>query len=65
MTDPRDLNGGAEPNIKHEQEVHPPKRYDDPDAVAEEEKRYGMSMWVGTALIALIFVIIFLWIYLD
>ena len=65
MTDPRDIEGGVEPNIKREQEVYPPKRYDDEEAVASEEKRYGMLMWIGTAVIAVIFLIVLFWVIMD
>jgi hypothetical protein len=64
MTDPRNLDSNAKPDIKTEQEMYPPRRLDDPGAVAEEEKRYGMSMWIGIAVIGIIFLIVVLWIAL-
>jgi hypothetical protein len=63
MTDPRGLDPDVRPDIKHEQETYPPRRYDDEDTVEEAEKRFGMSMWLGILLIGVIFLIILLLIY--
>ena len=60
MTDPRNLESNARPDIKTEQEFYPPRRYDDPHAVAQEEKRFGMSMWIGIAIIGILFLIVLL-----
>jgi hypothetical protein len=60
MTDPRNLESDARPDTKTDQEFHPPSRYDDPQAVAEEEKRFGMSMWIGIAIIGILFLIVLL-----
>ncbi|HEX3302204.1 MAG TPA: hypothetical protein VHR64_04930 [Thermomicrobiales bacterium] len=60
MNDPRNLDSEAKPEIKTEQEHYPPRRYDDPHTVAEEEKRFGMSMWIGIAIIGILFLIVLL-----
>jgi len=60
MTDPRNLESDARPDIKTDQELHPPIRYDDPHEVAQEEKRFGMSMWIGIAIIGILFLIVLL-----
>ena len=60
MTDPRNLESDVKPDIKTEQESYPPRRYDDERAVAEEEMRFGMSMWIGIAAIGLLFLIVLL-----
>jgi hypothetical protein len=61
MTDLRNLESDARSEIKAEQERYPPRRYDDPHAVAQEEKRFGMSMWIGVAVIGVSFPFILLW----
>jgi hypothetical protein len=60
LTDSGDLESNARPEIKIEQESYPPRRYDDPHAVAQEEKRFGMSMWIGIAVIGILFLIVLL-----
>ena len=61
MTDLRNLESDAQPEIKAEQERYPPRRYDDRHAVAQKEKRFGMSMWIGVAVIGVSFPFILLW----
>jgi hypothetical protein len=48
----------AEPEIKREQEDFPPTRLDDPNEVAEEEKRFGMAVPIMVALITLFFIVV-------
>lgn len=47
-----------EQETKRDQHAHSPRMYDDPDAVAEEEKRFGMAMPIGVAVIAAIFIVV-------
>ena len=63
MTDPRGLDPDVKPTIRQDQDTYPPRRYDDEDSVAEEEKRFGMSLWLGIALIGLVFLIVLLVFY--
>ena len=58
MTDPQDLQRDAQPSIKTDQELHPPRRHDDPQAVVEEEERFGMAVPLVTGLIAVIFLVV-------
>jgi len=64
MTDPRNLDSNAKPDIKTEQEKYPPRRLDDPAAVAEKENRFGIAMWIFIAAIGILFLIVVLWIAL-
>ena len=58
MTDPRDVESGPQPEIKRDQEMHPPRRHDDPDAVVDEEERFGMAIPVIVVFISVIFLIV-------
>ena len=58
MTDHRDIEPDAQPGIRREQEMHPPKRHDDPSAVVAEEERFGMAVPIMILLIGLVFVIV-------
>ena len=41
----------ARPDIKTEQERHPPQRLDDPEQVAHEERQFGLAIPITVALI--------------
>jgi hypothetical protein len=47
-----------EPEIKREQEHYPPTRLDNPEIVATEEKRFGMSVPIMVGLITVLFIIV-------
>ena len=65
MTDPRDIEPPVKPAIQQDQELHPPKRHDDPDAVVDEEERFGMAIPVIVLLISIVFIIVIALYWLD
>ena len=58
MSDRRDIESDIRPEIQHDQEMHPPKRHDDPDSVVDEEERFGMAVPIMILLIGLVFVVV-------
>lgn len=58
MTDRGDFEQDALPEIKREQELHPPKRHDDPESVVAEEERFGMAVPIMILIIGLVFVVV-------
>jgi hypothetical protein len=58
MTDRRDIEPEAHPEIQRDQEMHPPRRHDDPEAVVGEEERFGMAVPLVTLIIGAVFLIV-------
>jgi hypothetical protein len=48
----------ARPDIKTEQERHPPQRLDDPEQVAHEERKFGLAIPITVALISILFILV-------
>jgi hypothetical protein len=65
MTDPRDIEPQVKPAIQLDQEMHPPKRHDDPEAVVDEEERFGMAVPLSILLISVVFVIVIALYWMD
>lgn len=56
MTDPRNFEQAGPPEVQRDQELHPPRRHDDPDAVVDEEERFGMAVPLMILVIGIVFV---------
>ena len=54
-------NQDARPDIKTEQEQHPPQQLDDPEQVAQEERKFGLAIPISVALISILFILVIIY----